>query len=81
MKWFRPAKGQFQIFYRDGADPREYQPDFVAETDKAIFMLEPKAGNQMDDPIVFAKKDVAVKWCTNASTMHRTTVESLGVTC
>ena len=31
-KWFKPAKGQFQIFYRQGADHLEYQPDFVAET-------------------------------------------------
>lgn len=68
IKWFRPAKGQFQIFYRDGADHPEYQPDFVAETAEAIFMLEPKASNQMNDPIVLAKKEVAVQWCTNAST-------------
>lgn len=67
LRWFRPAKGQFQIFYRHGADHREYQPDFVAETDEVIYMLEPKARNQMEDPIVLAKKDVAVKWCANAS--------------
>lgn len=42
FKWFRPAKGQFQIFYRDGADHQEYQPDFVAETADTIYMLEPK---------------------------------------
>lgn len=67
IKWFRPAKGQFQIFYRNGADHLEYQPDFVAETIEAVFMLEPKASNQMDDPIVIAKKEAAVKWCINAS--------------
>ena len=67
MKWFRPAKGQFQIFYREGGDPREYQPDFVAETATAIYMLEPKANNRMVDPIVLAKKEVALEWCTNAS--------------
>ena len=33
QKWFKPAKGQFQIFYKSGADHLEYQPDFVAETD------------------------------------------------
>ena len=44
-KWFKPAKGQFQIFYKSGADHPEYQPDFVAETEDAIFMLEPKAKN------------------------------------
>lgn len=67
LKWFKPAKGQFQIFYRQGADHLEYQPDFVAETEEMIFMLEPKARNEMDDEIVLAKKEVALKWCTNAS--------------
>jgi type III restriction enzyme len=67
IKWFKPAKGQFQIFYRHGADYLEYQPDFVAEATNTIFMLEPKASNQMDDPIVLAKKEAAMKWCTNAS--------------
>lgn len=67
LKWFKPAKGQFQIFYRQGADHLEYQPDFVAETADAIHMLEPKASNQMDDPAVLAKRDVAVKWCANAT--------------
>jgi len=71
LKWFKPAKGQFQIFYRQGADQLEYQPDFVAETADAIYMLEPKASNQLDDPIVLAKRDAAVKWCAQAS-MHAT---------
>jgi type III restriction enzyme len=71
IKWFRPAKGQFQIFYRSGADHLEYQPDFVAETDEAVFMLEPKASNQMDDPMVLAKQKAAVKWCSNASNHAR----------
>ena len=30
-------------------------------------MLEPKASNQLDDPIVLAKKESAVEWCRNAS--------------
>ncbi|RYD76035.1 MAG: hypothetical protein EOP84_17445 [Verrucomicrobiaceae bacterium] len=67
LKWFKPAKGQFQIYYKQGADHPEYQPDFVAEADEAIYMLEPKAKGEMDDPIVQAKKEVAVKWCERAS--------------
>lgn len=66
-KWFKPAKGQFQIFYKQGADHLEYQPDFVAETKDAKYMLEPKASNQMDDAIVLAKKEAAIKFCKNAS--------------
>jgi type III restriction enzyme len=67
QKWFKPAKGQFQLFYRSGIDLQEYQPDFVAETDGAILMLEPKAANQIDDPDVLAKRDAAVEWCRHAS--------------
>jgi len=67
IKWFKPAKGQFQIIYRHGADHLEYIPDFVAETSDVIFMLEPKASNQMEDPIVMAKKEAALKWCAHAS--------------
>ena len=66
-KWFRPAKGQFQIFYASGADQLEYQPDFVAETAKAIYMLEPKQREKLPDADVLAKRDAAVKWCAHAS--------------
>jgi type III restriction enzyme len=66
-KWFKPTKGQFQIFYRAGADHLEYQPDFVAETGDTIYMLEPKARNEMTEPTVIAKRDVAVRWCQHAS--------------
>lgn len=67
LKWFKPAKGQFQIYYNQGADHPEYQPDFVAETADTIYMLEPKARNEMEDPTVLAKRDVAVTWCINAT--------------
>jgi type III restriction enzyme len=67
LKWFKPAKGQFQIYYRQGADHSEYQPDFVAETADTIYMLEPKARNEMEDLVVLAKRDVAVTWCRYAT--------------
>jgi type III restriction enzyme len=66
-KWFKPPQGQFQIFYKAGADHREYVPDFVAETDSCIYMLEPKARNEMTDPEVQAKKEAAVTWCDRAT--------------
>jgi type III restriction enzyme len=66
-KWFKPAKGQFQIFYKQGANHLEYQPDFVAETIDMKYMLEPKASNQMTDPVVLTKKEAAIKFCKNAS--------------
>jgi type III restriction enzyme len=67
LKWFKPAKGQFQLYYKRGAEHPEYQPDFVAETEKYIYMLEPKAANQMEDAEVLAKCEVAVEWCKHAS--------------
>ncbi len=68
QKWFRPTKDQFQLWYKSGARQLEYQPDFVAETEDAIYMLEPKARNQMEAADVLAKKDAAVLWCQRAST-------------
>lgn len=66
-KWFRPSIGQFQIFYKNGADYPEYLPDFVVETKAAIYMLEAKAPSRMEDPEVIAKKNAAVQWCKHAS--------------
>lgn len=67
LKWLRPAKGQFQMYYRSGSDHLEYQPDFVAETSDTILMLEPKMATQMSDKDVLSKADVAVQWCAWAS--------------
>lgn len=77
QKWFRPAKGQFQIFYRIGSEHLEYQPDFVAETENCIYMLESKARNEMDAPDVIAKKEAAVTWCQRASN-HAMTYKGKG---
>ena len=67
QKWFKPALGQFQIFYKSGVDQREYQPDFVAESSDAIHILEPKRESEMNAADVLAKRDAAVQWCEDAS--------------
>jgi type III restriction enzyme len=72
-RWFKPAKGQFQMFYRWNGEHPEYQPDFVAETADGIYMLEPKRKADLDDPEVQLKKEVAVQWCANASDYSRST--------
>jgi type III restriction enzyme len=72
LKWLRPAKGQFQMFYRSGHEHLEYQPDFVAEMENSIAMLEPKMSSQMTDKDVLAKRDVAVQWCSWATEHART---------
>ncbi|WP_114521482.1 DEAD/DEAH box helicase family protein [Altererythrobacter sp. ZODW24] len=66
-KWLRPAKGQFQMFYRSGNDHLEYVPDFVAETSEEFLVLEPKMATKMSDEDVLAKRDVAIEWCERAS--------------
>jgi type III restriction enzyme len=71
-KWFKPAKGQFQIYYRLGSDHLEYQPDFVAESDDCIYMFEPKAAGDMEDTDVRAKQEAAVTWCGRASAHAKT---------
>jgi len=67
LKWFRPVKGQFQIYYKFGVEHPEYIPDFVAEAADVIYLLEPKARDDMNDPEVLAKKDAAVRWCAQAT--------------
>jgi type III restriction enzyme len=67
LKWFKPAKGQFQIYYKLGTEQPEYIPDFVAETDATIFMVETKARADINTQEVQAKAAAAMRWCEHAS--------------
>jgi type III restriction enzyme len=67
LKWFKPAKGQFQIYYKLGTEQPEYIPDFVVEIDNKIFMVETKARADIDTQEVQAKAAAAVRWCKHAS--------------
>ena len=67
LKWFKPAKGQFQIFYKFENNHPEYVPDFVVETTNCIYMCETKARNEMNDHEVLAKREAAAQWCRHAS--------------
>jgi type III restriction enzyme len=66
QKWFKPAKGQFQIYYKEGVEHPEYVPDFIAETKDVVLMVETKSQAEMADATVQAKADAAIKWCENA---------------
>ena len=66
-KWFRPVKGQFQIWYKLGAEQPEYVPDFVAEAPEVIYQIETKAREALKDADVQAKTDAARKWCGHAT--------------
>jgi type III restriction enzyme len=64
LKWFKPAKGDFQIDYRGGS---AYEPDFVVETKTAKFICEPKAADDIRDQAVLDKAEAAAVWCEHAT--------------
>ncbi|MDR3087537.1 MAG: DEAD/DEAH box helicase family protein [Azoarcus sp.] len=66
-KWLKSAKGQFQIYYKLGAEQPEYIPDFVVETDTAILMVETKKRDDLQTGEVQAKAAAAARWCKHAS--------------
>jgi len=66
-KWFKPAKGQFQMFYKLGPEQPEYVPDFVVETDHFVLMAETKARNEMEAADVLSKAAAGAVWCAHAS--------------
>ena len=67
LRWFRPVAGQFNIYYRSGANQPEYVPDFVAATADHNLIIETKAAKDMEASDVKAKADAAATWCRNAS--------------
>jgi len=64
-KWLKPGRNQFRIDYWSG---EAYEPDFVVEAATKMLILEVKARNELDDPIVKAKAAAATKWCRTATT-------------
>jgi type III restriction enzyme len=64
LKWFKPARGQFQIYYNKD---QAYEPDFVVEGKTGLFLCEPKRADQMENPEVIAKKTAALEWCKHAT--------------
>jgi len=66
-KWFKPAKGQFQVYYKLGTEQPEYIPDFVVEMDTFILMAETKKRDDLKTDEVQAKAAAAVRWCKYAS--------------
>lgn len=66
-KWFKPAKGQFHIYYKLGTEQPEYVPDFVVEMDAFILLAETKKRDDMKSDEVVAKAAAAARWCKYAS--------------
>ncbi len=64
QNWLRPAPSEFNITYSGG---RRYEPDFVIETERIIYLTEVKGEDRINDPDVIAKKDRGIKYCEVAS--------------
>lgn len=71
LKWFKPAKGQFQMYYKLGSEQPEYVPDFVAETEACVLLAETKKQSDLESEEVVAKAAAAVRWCARASDYAR----------
>ncbi len=65
LKWLRPARNQFHIYY--DRNTKRYEPDFVAETATAIYMVETKKAGDLDTDAVQKKKTAALNYCAAAS--------------
>ena len=65
LKWLRPAPYQFRIYWRNNS--KMYEPDFVVETEKYIYIIETKAANEINDDDVQEKATAAILYCKYAS--------------
>ncbi|HBE77678.1 MAG TPA: type III restriction endonuclease subunit R [Firmicutes bacterium] len=65
LKWLRPAPNQFNIYWDRNA--HRYEPDFVAETQDTIYLIEIKKVSDMDDREVQEKAKAALEYCKNAT--------------
>ena len=64
QNWLRPAPQEFNITYNHG---HNYEPDFVVETENAIYLVEVKGEDKLNDPDVIAKKKRGIQYCEVAS--------------
>jgi type III restriction enzyme len=64
LKWFKPPKGKFHIYYRND---QKYEPDFIVETRQAKYLCEPKRASEMDSKEVTEKANAAAIWCRQAT--------------
>lgn len=60
LNWLRPSPKEFNITYNHG---KNYEPDFVVETEDMIYLVEVKAEKDMNDPDVIAKKKRGILYC------------------
>jgi hypothetical protein len=62
-RWARVPIGQMPIFYAAG----DYNPDFIADDGKTLYLLEVKSAAELADETVQHKAAAALAWCKAAS--------------
>jgi type III restriction enzyme len=65
LKWLRPAHNQFNILW--GRARKQYEPDFIVETEEKIYMIETKAERDIETDEVQEKKLAAIAYCKYAT--------------
>lgn len=65
IRWLRPAREQFHIYWANGS--RRYEPDFIVETEDCIYMVETKAAKDVSSEEVLLKKQAAEEYCRHAT--------------
>lgn len=68
LKWLRPASNQFEIYWDHNS--KKYEPDFVVETNQAIFIVEIKRDTDMDSLEVKDKARAALEYCKHVTTYN-----------
>ena len=65
QKWLRPNERQFDIYWRNGS--HKYEPDFVVETPKNLFLVEIKSTRDLESAEVEEKSRAAITWITQVN--------------
>lgn len=71
LRFIKPPLNQLGLFYKAG---KQYNPDFIVETEDAKYMVEIKAANRTEDADVLDKAKSAIQWClcaTDVDTDHK----------
>jgi len=65
LRWLRPAQAQFSMYWKHNS--QRYTPDFIVETEDAIYMVEIKAETELDDAEVLEKAAAGKTYCDAVS--------------
>ena len=65
LKWLRPTQSQFNIYWKHNS--KQYCPDFVVETQDAIYMVETKKEGDIETVAVQEKSQAALLYCNHAT--------------